>query len=56
VIQKLSTIGPFIYLQPIIATLFAVFMGADTLTSLRIGAAALIFLGVFLSTRKPKTS
>ena len=51
-----STIGAFIYLQPIIATLFAVFMGADTLTTLRIGAAALIFLGVFLSTRRPKTS
>jgi drug/metabolite transporter (DMT)-like permease len=51
-----STIGAFIYLQPILATLFAVFMGADTLTTLRIGAAALIFIGVFLSTRKPKTS
>ncbi len=51
-----STIGAFIYLQPILATSFAIFMGVDTLTTLRIGAAALIFLGVFLSTRKPKTS
>ena len=53
---KPSTIGAFIYLQPVIATAFAIFMGADSLTTLRIGAAALIFLGVFLSTRKSKTS
>jgi len=51
-----STIGAFIYLQPILATTFAIIMGADTLTSLRIGAAGLIFFGVFLSTRKPKSS
>lgn len=53
---KPSTIGAFIYLQPVLATSFAIFMGADTLTTLRIGAAALIFLGVFLSTRKSKAS
>jgi len=49
-----STIGAFIYLQPVIATLFAIFAGADTLNSLRIGAAALIFTGVYLSSRKAK--
>ena len=48
-----STIGAFIYLQPVLATLFAIFMGADSLNSLRIAAAALIFIGVFLSTRTP---
>ncbi len=47
-----STIGAFIYLQPLLATLFAIIMGADSLNPLRIVAAALIFLGVFLSTRK----
>ncbi|MCB0465281.1 MAG: DMT family transporter [Aequorivita sp.] len=47
-----STIGAFIYLQPVIAALFAVLVGADSLTALRIGAAALIFLGVYLSTLK----
>jgi drug/metabolite transporter (DMT)-like permease len=47
-----STIGAFIYLQPVIAVLFAVIVGADSLTPLRIGAAALIFLGVYLSTIK----
>ncbi|OAB80373.1 DMT family transporter [Cochleicola gelatinilyticus] len=49
-----STIGAFIYLQPLIAALFAIFIGADQLTPLRMGAAALIFFGVYLSSRKPK--
>lgn len=49
-----STVGVFIYLQPVVATIFAIFAGADTLNALRIGAACLIFVGVYLSTRKPK--
>lgn len=49
-----STVGVFIYLQPLVATAFAVIVGADTLTAVRIGAAALIFLGVYLTTRRPK--
>ena len=49
-----STIGAFIYLQPLIAAGFAMFVGADQLSTLRIGAALLIFLGVFLSTRTSK--
>lgn len=49
-----STVGVFIYLQPVVATIFAVLAGADTLNAIRIGAASLIFIGVFLSTRKPK--
>ncbi|WP_034259906.1 DMT family transporter [Altibacter lentus] len=51
-----STIGAFIYLQPLLATLIAVLVGSDTLTPLRVLAAALIFIGVFLSTRKPRIS
>ncbi len=53
---KPSTIGAFIYLQPILATIFAVFVGADELTPLRIIAATFIFLGVYLSTRKSKST
>jgi len=52
---KPSTIGSFIYLQPILATVFAIIMGADSLTTIRVAAATLIFTGVYLSTRKPKT-
>lgn len=49
-----ATLGVFIYLQPVVATSFAILVGADSLTMLRIGAASLIFLGVFLTTRKRK--
>ena len=49
-----SVIGVFMYLQPLIATIFAIIMGSDTLTTLRIIAASLIFLGVYLATRKKK--
>ena len=49
-----STIGAFIYLQPLLATLIAVAVGSDVLTTIRIFAAAMIFLGVYISTRKPK--
>ena len=49
-----STIGAFMYLQPLIAVFFAILVGADMLTPLRVGAAALIFIGVFLSSRRPK--
>jgi drug/metabolite transporter (DMT)-like permease len=48
-----STIGAFIYLQPVLAASFAILAGADRLTPIRLLAAALIFAGVFLSTRKP---
>jgi len=47
-----STIGAFIYLQPLLATLVAIFLGADTLTGIRVFAATLIFLGVYLSTKR----
>ncbi|PKA83059.1 EamA domain-containing membrane protein RarD [Ulvibacter sp. MAR_2010_11] len=49
-----ATIGAFMYLQPVLAVFIAVMVGADTLTPLRIGAAILIFTGVFLSSRKKK--
>lgn len=51
---KPSTIGAFIYLQPLLATLIAILLGADSLTLIRVMAASLIFLGVYLSTRKRK--
>lgn len=51
---KASTVGIFIYLQPVIAGLFALYMGADFIDSVKIGAMLLIFLGVYLVTLKPK--
>ena len=51
---KASTIGAFIYLQPLIAVVFATVMGADRLTPIRAIAGLLIFFGVYLSSRKSK--
>lgn len=50
-----STIGAFIYLQPLIATVVAIVLGADSLTVIRVIAASLIFLGVYLTTKRQKT-
>ena len=51
---KASTVGVFIYLQPVIAGLFAIIMGADSLDSLKIMAMVLIFSGVYLVSIKSK--
>jgi drug/metabolite transporter (DMT)-like permease len=51
---KASTVGIFIYLQPVIAGLFAISMGADFIDAIKIGAMLLIFLGVYLVTKKSK--
>lgn len=47
-----SVVGVFMYLQPLIATIYAILTGADTLTTIRVLAATLIFLGVYLTTLK----
>lgn len=49
-----STIGAFVYLQPLIAIIYAVGTGADSLTLVKVVAALLVFAGVYLVTRKPK--
>ncbi|WP_027394293.1 DMT family transporter [Aquimarina latercula] len=51
---KASTIGAFIYLQPLLAISFAMAMGADSLNAVKIISALLVFLGVYLVTKKPK--
>lgn len=51
---KASTVSIFIYIQPIIAGLFAIIMGSDSLSSVKLIASALIFSGVYLVTKKPK--
>jgi len=53
---KASTVGVFIYLQPVIAGLFALIMGVDAIDAIKIIAMALIFSGVYLvSIKKRKT-
>ncbi len=53
---KASTIGAFIYLQPLFGILFALLTGKDSLTAVKIGAAALVLLGVYLASKKSKSN
>lgn len=53
---KASTVGIFIYLQPVIAGLFALIMGADNIGYVKVIAMCLIFCGVYLVTKRPKNS
>lgn len=48
-----STIGVFTYLQPVIAIVFAIISGVDELNFIKILAAILVFLGVFMVTKNP---
>ncbi|TMM59225.1 EamA/RhaT family transporter [Maribacter algarum] len=52
---KASTVSAFIYVQPLIGILFALITGQDSLTTVKIIAACLVLLGVYLASRKPKT-
>lgn len=49
---KASTLSAFVYVQPLIGILFAIAMGKDTLTTIKILAATLVLLGVYLASRK----
>ncbi|CAM4121827.1 DMT family transporter [Zobellia nedashkovskayae] len=51
---KASTLSAFVYIQPLIGILFAVATGQDKLTTLKIIAGCLVFLGVYLASKKPK--
>ena len=55
-LRKLSatTVSTFVYIQPIFAGIFAILMGSDSLNTVKILAAALIFLGVYLVSKNPK--
>lgn len=49
---KPTTISVFVYLQPLFATIFAISLGKDELTLVKIVSAVLIFIGVYLVTQK----
>ncbi|MEM1339624.1 MAG: DMT family transporter [Bacteroidota bacterium] len=51
---KASTIGAFIYVQPLFGILFALVTGKDTLTTIKILAASLVLLGVYLASKRQK--
>ena len=49
-----TTIGAFTYLQPLITILYAVITGNDVLDWVKISACLLVFLGVYLVSKKVK--
>ncbi len=51
-----NTVSAYIYIQPFLATLFAIFMGRDELTPTKIISGFLIILGLYLINKKTKTS
>ena len=53
---KPTTVAVFIYLQPLFATIFAVSLGKDDLSLVKLISAVLIFVGVYLVTQKKSTS
>jgi len=53
---KPTTVSVFIYLQPVIATIFALSVGSDTLSTTKLFATGIIFLGVYLVTKQAENS
>lgn len=49
---RASTVSTFLYIQPVIAGIFAIIMGSDSLNAIKLVAAALIFAGVYLVSKK----
>ena len=53
---RASTVGFYIYLQPVLATFIALAVGSDKMDAVKILAAIFIFVGVYLVGRKPKVA
>ena len=53
---KPTTVSVFIYLQPVIATVYALIVGSDSLNLVKLGATLLIFSGVYLVTKQVENS
>ena len=53
---KPTTVSVFIYLQPVIATVYALIVGSDSLSLTKIAATLLIFTGVYLVTKQVESS
>ena len=51
---KASTVSAFIYVQPLIGVLFAMAMGKDSLTPIKIIGSVLILIGLYLATKKAR--
>ncbi len=52
---RASTVSFYIYAQPLLASLFAIYQSSDSLSPLKILAGLSIFIGVYLVSSTPKT-
>lgn len=53
---KASALSAFVYVQPLIGIIYAISTGQDSLTTVKIVAACLVLLGVYLASKKPVVS
>lgn len=53
---KASTVGVFMYLQPLIGILFAIAVGKDNLTLIKLLAIVLVLMGVYLVSKQVRPS
>ena len=49
-----SVVSTYIYLQPVLASVFAIALGKDSLDMIKVASAVLICTGVYLVSKKPK--
>lgn len=52
---KATTVSVFVYLQPAIASLYAIFVGSDTLSFMKVFTILLISAGVYLAGKQTQT-
>lgn len=53
---KPTTVSAFVYLQPVVATIFALLLKSDSLSTVKIIAAIIIFIGVYLVSKPAKSN
>ncbi|MEC8830955.1 MAG: DMT family transporter [Bacteroidota bacterium] len=51
---KASSVGAFVYMQPLVGILFALFTGKDELTLVKVAAMTFVLVGVYLASKKVK--
>ncbi len=53
---KPTTVSAFVYLQPVVATAFALILKSDSIDVIKIIAVVFIFIGVYLVSKPPKSN
>ncbi|WP_108422479.1 DMT family transporter [Flagellimonas amoyensis] len=53
---KASTVGAFVYMQPLVGIVYALITGKDHLTLVKIVAASLVLVGVYLASKRAKAA